>query len=90
LSQSREGKQHAGEQDRREEFVRHESPFEYVHDCKPESVSALAHPSCRIPAFRRDRVSKVCHCGGVLLAFATSQKMPQRLIAGNFEIVARM
>jgi hypothetical protein len=30
---------------------------------------ALAHASCRITPFRRDRVSKVCYRGGVLLAF---------------------
>ena len=34
LSKGGEGKQRAGEQDRGEEFVRHEGPFEYVHDSK--------------------------------------------------------
>jgi hypothetical protein len=61
---------------------------------KPESVFAFAHASCRIAPFRRYRMSEVCHCGGFLLAFALGicriTKMPQRLIAGNFEIVARM
>jgi len=57
---------------------------------QPVSVSAFAHASCRIAPFRRYRVSKVCYCGGVLLVFAASKKVPQRAIAGNFEIVARM
>jgi hypothetical protein len=48
---------------------------------QPVSVSAFAHASCRIAPFRRYRVSKVCYCGGVLLVFAASKKVPQRLSA---------
>src|ERR1700722_19680238 len=78
LRESREGKrragEQAGEQDRPEQIVRHEGPFEYVHDASRNVSSAFAHASCRIASFRRDRVSKVCYRGGVLLAFAASQK----------------
>jgi hypothetical protein len=38
--------------------------------------SAFAHASCRIASFRRHRVSKVCHRGGVLLAFAFPSAFP--------------
>jgi hypothetical protein len=41
-----------------------------VHDASRNVSSAFAHASCRIASFRRDRVSKVCYRGGVLLAFA--------------------
>ena len=74
LSASRKGQQRAGKQDQPEQFVRHEGPFKYRHDSKPEPVLAFAHASCRIASFRRSPVSKVCYRGGVLLAFAASQK----------------
>jgi hypothetical protein len=68
-------KQRAGEQDRWQESVRHESPFEYVRDGNTGTrYSRVAHASCRIAPFRRDGVSEVCQCGGILLAFAASQK----------------
>jgi hypothetical protein len=50
------------------------APLEYVHDGKPEPELPFAHASCRITSFRRSHVSKVCQRGGVLLAFAASQK----------------
>jgi hypothetical protein len=57
---------------------------------QPVSVSAFRACVMSDGPFRRYRVSKVCYCGGVLLVFAASKKVPQRLIAGNFEIDARM
>jgi hypothetical protein len=41
---------------------------------KPASGFAFRHASCRIVLFRRYRVSEVCRCGGLLLAFAASRK----------------
>src|SRR5580693_1592650 len=41
---------------------------------KPEQALRIGHASCRIASFRRDRVSEVCQCDGILLAFAASQK----------------
>ncbi len=78
LSARGECKHYAGKQDRGEKFVRHEGLFFmcalYMHDSKPESLVAFAPASCRIAPFRRRDVSKVCHGGGVLLAFTAPQK----------------
>jgi hypothetical protein len=94
MGESGEAEQGAGEQDRRKQFVRHEDPFDMNTTAKPEPDRPSRLRSCRIAPFRRFGVSKVCHCGGVLLAFALGicriTKMPQRLTALNFEIAVRM
>jgi hypothetical protein len=49
------------------------APLNMCTAAKPESVSAVAHASCRIAPFRRYRVSEVCRGGGFLLVFAASR-----------------
>jgi hypothetical protein len=91
LSIRGEREQNAGQQDRGEEFVRHEGLFEYVHDRKTGIGICLR---ARVMSDRP--FSPLSYVGSLPLwrlslgICRITKIMPQRLIAGNFEIVARM
>jgi hypothetical protein len=70
--------------------VRHEGPFEYVHDSKTGIGICLR---ARVMSDRS--FSPLSYVGSLplwrlSLGICRITKMPQRLIGGNFEIVARM
>ena len=70
LSESRNNKQGAGEENRRQEFERHEDLFgKNAPDGETGIGLALVRTSCRIACFRRHPVSEVCRSDGFLLAF---------------------
>src|SRR6202035_4919365 len=85
LTKGGKGKQGAGEQDRRQEFVRHEGPFK-LNMCRK------AEPNRDLPTRMRHVGSSFSplSCVGSLppwrlsLGICRIPKMPQRLVAGTF------
>jgi hypothetical protein len=70
-------------------FCDTKAPLKYLRDGNTSAGVGRRDASCRITPFRRDRVSEVCQCGDILLAFPlfipASQKCRSHEIAEHYE-----
>jgi hypothetical protein len=55
--------------DRKRIFCDTKAPLKYLQDGNTSAGLGRRDASCRITLFRRDPVSEVCQCGGIVLAF---------------------